>query len=59
MKNIIKGTHGSQVIHSSDGKDAPMPVSAGQPMAVATVGGKTTAAHGQVTASTVVFDSPA
>ncbi len=57
-KTNVKGTSGQIVIHSSDGKDAALAPSSGQPMATTLIGGKTTNAHGQVKSTTVVFDNP-
>lgn len=59
-KTIVKASSGQVIIASSDGKDAPLPVSAGQPIvAVAAVGSSKPTVHGQVTGTTVVTDNPA
>jgi hypothetical protein len=59
-KTITPVTNNTQaVIHDSDGKNAPLPGSAGKAVATVTVSGKTTSVHGQVAKTSVILDNPA
>lgn len=49
---------GQSVIHDSDGKNAPLAPSAGQPVTAVTRSGKTVSASGQVSKTSVVFNNP-
>ena len=59
-KVTVKTSTGQIIVASSDGKDTPLPSSAGQPVvATASVGAAKPTVHGQVTGTTVVTDNPA